>query len=48
MRSTRIIRKTTQIALLCLVIGSLFGGIVGVVMAGETGFEQQASVVIEE
>lgn len=48
MKGTHIIRKITQIILISLVIGSLFAGIVGVVTAGETVFQPQAAVVVEE
>jgi len=37
MGGKEIISKIVKIALLCLVIGSLLGGLVGVVMAGEIG-----------
>jgi hypothetical protein len=36
MRETEIVRRTVRFLLVCLVIGSLLGGLVGVVMAGET------------
>ncbi len=48
MKGKRIFHKIVQVILMCLVIGSLFGGIVSMVMAGETGLEQQAAVVVVE
>jgi hypothetical protein len=46
--SRHAVRKMVRIALLCLVIGSLFGGLVGVVMSGETGFEPGITVITDK
>lgn len=39
------IRKIVRVVLLCVVIGSLFGGLVGVVVAGEAGPEHGVTVL---
>ena len=48
MRGKHIQRKLIQSILLCLVLGSLFGGIVGIVMAGESAFIPQDTVQAEK
>ncbi|MEE8373537.1 MAG: hypothetical protein V3R87_07465 [Dehalococcoidia bacterium] len=44
-RESKTIRRALKIAVLCLVLGSLLGGVVGIVVAGAAGSESGLTVV---